>query len=617
MHQRVRDERGAVAVVTAALLTVILGVAAFTVDIGMQRVVRRDMQALADVVALDVSRHLDGFTTSDILLGSSAFREEVKASATRNSTTTAGDTPTLMVEVGHWADGAFTPHGSVTYDVAPASLVSAASGSTTAQVPNAVSVTSRASVGFGFARVLGVSSGGAARTALASRDVPGVCFSVGSNLLDLDTADNALLQALNSFLGIDLLDLSTSVLGPNGIASVTGASVPLIDLAAALDVGTVDGLITTTDPISVGELLTATATVLSDQGTLAGADAALLFGALAATPSLATPTLLLSDVLAIAPGGGTALQADLHVLDLLNALVLVAGENAVGLSAPLNLPSIGPVQADVEIIEIPKIACGRPGQGVTAESAQIRVSVTSALPAGGVVSDLVTALDNTLAAVFGALPVGFATSQERLKSNSLSATVTIEATSAESKATLESLPCPDVGQSGQATFAVESSLATVGVAVDVGYTLQRRTRTPLLNIFGLHIGYTAWSGWSDVNPPVSERVVGLDVGLGDDAPYPQTLVFPAPPEDPTASATRNTPLALDLDLTLSQENALTGLLGALATPVLDTLVDPLLATLNAGLLPALDDTLGSLGVELGNTTVAAVGGQSCGPRLIG
>ena len=46
----------------AIMLTVLMGASAFAVDIGMQRVARRDMQALADAVALDVARLLDGRT---------------------------------------------------------------------------------------------------------------------------------------------------------------------------------------------------------------------------------------------------------------------------------------------------------------------------------------------------------------------------------------------------------------------------------------------------------------------------------------------------------------------------------------------------------------------------
>ena len=46
-----RDERGAVVPMVAIMLTVLMISAAFAVDLGKQRVVRQDMQALADVVA--------------------------------------------------------------------------------------------------------------------------------------------------------------------------------------------------------------------------------------------------------------------------------------------------------------------------------------------------------------------------------------------------------------------------------------------------------------------------------------------------------------------------------------------------------------------------------------
>ena len=50
----------------ALLLVVLVPSSAMAVDLGMQRVVRRDMQTLADVVALDVVRLVDGRTASQI-----------------------------------------------------------------------------------------------------------------------------------------------------------------------------------------------------------------------------------------------------------------------------------------------------------------------------------------------------------------------------------------------------------------------------------------------------------------------------------------------------------------------------------------------------------------------
>ena len=60
------EERGAVAVFLAVTVALVVGIGTLAVDLGMQRVVRRDMQALADVAALDLARELDGRTISEL-----------------------------------------------------------------------------------------------------------------------------------------------------------------------------------------------------------------------------------------------------------------------------------------------------------------------------------------------------------------------------------------------------------------------------------------------------------------------------------------------------------------------------------------------------------------------
>ena len=61
------DERGAVAIVVAVLMSAVLvTVAAYAVDLGLQRVARTDMQSLADVVSLDLARELDGRPAAEI-----------------------------------------------------------------------------------------------------------------------------------------------------------------------------------------------------------------------------------------------------------------------------------------------------------------------------------------------------------------------------------------------------------------------------------------------------------------------------------------------------------------------------------------------------------------------
>ena len=64
-----RGERGAIIPMVAMLLVVLIPSTALAVDLGMQRVVRRDMQAMADVVALDLVRLVDGRTAAQIRSG--------------------------------------------------------------------------------------------------------------------------------------------------------------------------------------------------------------------------------------------------------------------------------------------------------------------------------------------------------------------------------------------------------------------------------------------------------------------------------------------------------------------------------------------------------------------
>ena len=111
-----RDETGAVAVLAAALALVLLVSAAFAVDLGRQRVVRADMQALADVVALDAARVLDGRPASRVLAplptdGLPSLSAAVSASVARNGSSlgeVVSVTPTLVFLTTD-ANGAVVP----------------------------------------------------------------------------------------------------------------------------------------------------------------------------------------------------------------------------------------------------------------------------------------------------------------------------------------------------------------------------------------------------------------------------------------------------------------------------------------------------------------------------
>ncbi len=210
MRRRDRDERGAVAVFVAVVLSLLLVASAFAVDLGMQRAARADMQAVADAVALDLARELDGRTATEL----GTLQTAADASRDRNEATSLGSTPAVTPELGvvNPATGAFTPvAGGV--------------------VPNAVRVTASTVVDFAF----GVApDGGAQRSAIAMAN-PDACLRLGSTLLDLQSGNSVL---LNAVLG-DILggSLNLTAVSYQGLA---GAEVTLADLAVALGAGTAD-----------------------------------------------------------------------------------------------------------------------------------------------------------------------------------------------------------------------------------------------------------------------------------------------------------------------------------------------------------------------------------------
>lgn len=602
MRRQDRDERGAAAVIVAvAMSAVLLVIAAIAVDLGSQRVVRSDMQALADVVALDMSRQLTGKKVNEYTATEQSSMQTAFVSSVKRNVTTLGGAVDPATDDISW--------DFVVWNVATKKWDPLTKWSSPTE-PEGIRVTASSDVAFVFAGMTGADSGGATRQAVGALD-PLVCFSAGSNLADIDTADNVLVQALETFLGIDLLDLSASAVGPDGILSLKNTKIPLLDLAAALDVGTVDALVSSNQPITVGQLLEASAEVLNNQGTAAALDAALIFQALAAQANLATPTLLVSDILSIAPGAGSALTAEIGVLDLLNALVYVAGEHAVGASVPLNVPLVGLVDADVSVIEIPKITCAKPGQNPPgrAESAQVRLDAEVDLPVtGSLLTNVLAGVNNLLSSLLGGL---LGTREERVKPGTLWTKVRISATAAHSSAVLKSpggIRCSSTGASGQGvSFDVTSGLANLSVSIDTGYELERRTRPSFLS---------PWGPWQTFET-IDETLIGITAGLGDETPYTADLDFPLPPSEEMPSHTRNTPLAINLSLTTSQQNAVTGLLGDLATPIINNLLNPLLTAFNTSLMPQLDAALGLLGVTLGKTTVKASGRPSCYPKLVG
>jgi uncharacterized membrane protein len=342
MSTRSRDERGATLAIVGVVMTVIVVIAAFAVDLGMQRVVRRDMQALADVVALDMARRLDGTSTAVQL--KPAMDAAKTASVARNGDTLGGGLDVKYRLGGLDANGTF---------------------STSISPPTAVEVTAGAKIDFAFAP----GSGAATRTAIATTE-GSACFKVGSFALGLASNDSILEPILGNAA-------AARVLSYGGLAT---ADVSLLGLAAELGAGSPESLLTAPN-IAVGELLDASAALLTEEGGTANLELATALGQIKTDLGpLASENVDFGELLSLGQTNGSALDAQVNVLDLLTGGLIVAnGVN--GVSVPeLNLDVLGTtLTAKLWITEAPRIACNNgiatTAQGYVELSGTINLSV--------------------------------------------------------------------------------------------------------------------------------------------------------------------------------------------------------------------------------------------------
>lgn len=337
---RPHDDRGAVAVMVAGMLTVLVALAAYTVDLGMQRNVRRDLQSLSDVVALDLARELDGRTQAQ-LAGAASQSNPTSAlsrSLARNPDN-LGEHLAVQVSWGAW--------NGTTFD-------------TTANPPTAVRVVASADVDFAFA----AGRGAATRTAIASA-ASTACHRLGSFAAAVRSGDSAVLGPLNDLMGLNL-----SLVSYQGLANV---DVTLAQLAASTRIGSVSQLLT--GSVRYADLVQAAIDVLNAERP-AGYAAAVTTLRTVLGAAGTVPDVRLGDVFHVAPSDTAALAAGLSVLDVLGAAVLAAdGQHALSVpNLQAGVPGVGnQFTGSIFIVEAPALACGRPNQPESsADAAQVR-----------------------------------------------------------------------------------------------------------------------------------------------------------------------------------------------------------------------------------------------------
>lgn len=359
LRSRQDGERGAVLVLVAITLSTLIGFASFAVDLGYQRVVRRDMQAVSDVVALDLARRIDGRTAQD-LLSDAAFESAINASRDRNDFAAApGRTITVELGVLDPLTNQLTSAMRTYRRVGTSNGVN--TGPEPAGIPDAVRVTAEDTVDYFFRPGSGTTS----RSAVTTIDAGGLAsFMVGSFLLATNpSSDSAIGQVLNSVAP------GASVLSYDGLAR---AQVTLGQLVVPLGVGSVGEVLST--QVSFRDLVLASITALTAQG---GQTAAItvLNGLL--TGASTVKNITIGDLFgADLSGGSPPASATVNVLSLLTSAVYLSdGQHFITIpGTTLNIPGVTQVTIDLTVIQPAQF--GGFTVGAIASTGQFQLTVT-------------------------------------------------------------------------------------------------------------------------------------------------------------------------------------------------------------------------------------------------
>lgn len=337
-----RDERGAVALLSALLCVVLMMSAAFVVDIGMQRVARADLQALADVIALDLARDLDGRPADE---QQPDMETAAQVSLQRNRDVLGDEVPRLTVRLGDVGVGG----GFV--------------ASTTDQPPSAVQVVAATTVERRFAQVVGAEPGGAQRAAVAAVE-ESACYTVGSYAAAVNSQSSAILDPLMDKLAeqTGAFNNGWAVGQAIGYQGLAAADVRLGDVAAALGIGSVSELATAS--VTLKQWFTALKASVAP-----GSAAASMLG-VAEQWAKTSVSVAIGKVVGLDSGSSALADLRANVLDVvLSSLYAVNGTNAADLYVSSGLERLSYLGVKVRAIQGPHLYCGRVGSTFTTGSA--------------------------------------------------------------------------------------------------------------------------------------------------------------------------------------------------------------------------------------------------------
>lgn len=604
-----RDERGVVAIMVAILTCfLVIPMAALAVDIGVQRVTRTDAQSVADMVALDLAREIDGRTVAELNSATPSLQTLADKSAQRGAVT--GNDYNVTFELGTVTAANFDPNDpdSAAY-FAPM----------TSGKPNSVRVTVHAKVGFTF---IG-GSGGANRSAIGigaivkdptdedqdecvpgDPDCPYVSNRAGCMIMDsyaaaIKSGDSAVLGPLNRHLGTNV---DAAVLSSSGLVDANVNIVKFLEiLKADLNVGGFEEVLNAN--VSALQVVTAAAEALSQDAATSVA-ASTLMTQIGAHISGGTQ-ILVSDLLGVTQGGTSALGADLNALDLAAAAVQIANG-----TSPLSLTVSG---ADLIGLNASAIVGSRPkpvclGQG-RQESAQTRVTANATVDQAGTVAGAVVDLTNSvtgslsslLCSALGSLLNATCYTAPVISDIQVSAKVEL----ARAAGTVTDVKCE--GDQTYLSVLKDSSLVPATVTVSVTFTLQKKVYTTLF-----------------APPTVTNLQSVVYATLSTDPATPQSesdkLYVPDDYDNPQAGPSPDLSVSnLGVVMGTSGDPYLFDRVAGLANTVQTLLIAPLqnlvVKPLLTGLSTALEDLVG---LSLAGSTYTPLPTPNCGaPRLVG
>lgn len=469
-----RRDRGATIPIVALVVPVLLLMTSFAVDLGRQQALRRDLQANADVISLDLVRLIESPdavpNTADTL---TALNDSLEQNDLDPVTATSG-TDGALVQWGHWDP----PPAS---QVCPRTIVTEPPSCFTEGVTpvNAVRVTLDGELDYFFQP----GTGSAKRSAIASQKKK-AGFSIGSFAASLSSGSGTL---LNGLVG-DALNLG--VLSYSGLATV---NLTYLDIATELGLGTPEELFA--GNVSALEVVQASAAII--QRNNPSAAELTVLNQIIAAPASGLNGIGIEDVVGVSTGSeDAALASTFNLYDFVAGAAFIAnGSSALGVPTI----SLGPpgfnLGGSLSLIQAPVTVYG--GIGDFAQTSQADSTLTSTVGTLALGNFVVSSLSSVIPGICGLLLLGplLCGLTQRAIRVELVTSVTVDLASA--RGTIADIRCPG-------TKELDIDIASQLLTASIGITAVIKSGTTTLGSFPLSVLNTrpAATGTADfVIPP--------------------------------------------------------------------------------------------------------------------